>query len=138
MLNLSVVSMVKIIFPSCDAYLFQKNLVVRLIARLGFDKFLGPPLGIDYKYLILLRVGAMALIWSLWLCRNDNFFNGKNYSLLQVIYRCTGTLRIWSQLHHLEDHDLFTEVCTRLEDTARHLFSQHVWQHNLWIGPPPS
>jgi hypothetical protein len=69
--------MVKIIFPSCDAYLFQKNLVVRLIARLGFDKFLGPPLGIDYKYLILLRVGAMALISSLWLCRNDKFLMAK-------------------------------------------------------------
>jgi hypothetical protein len=24
--------------------------------------------GIDYKYMILLRVGAMVLIWSLWLC----------------------------------------------------------------------
>jgi hypothetical protein len=91
---------------------------------------------IDYKYMILLRVGAMALIWSLWLCRNDKVFNDKNCSLLQVIYRCTGTLRVWSQLHRLEDHDLFTEVCTRLEDTARHLFSQHGWHHNLWIGPP--
>jgi hypothetical protein len=33
--------------------------------------------GIDYKYKILLRVGAMALIWSLWLCRNDKVFNEK-------------------------------------------------------------
>jgi hypothetical protein len=72
--------------------------------------------------MILLKVGAMALIWSLWLCRNDKVFNNKNCSLLQVISWCTGTLRIWSQLHRLEDHDLFTEVCTRLEDTARHLF----------------
>jgi hypothetical protein len=38
--------------------------------------------GIDYKYMILLRVGAVALIWSLWLCRNDKFFNDKNCSLL--------------------------------------------------------
>jgi hypothetical protein len=80
----------------------------------------------------------MALIWSLWLCRNDKVFNDKNCSLLQVIYRCTGTLRVWLQLHRLADHDLFTEVCTRLEDTARHLFSLHGWQHNLRIGPPPS
>jgi hypothetical protein len=92
--------------------------------------------GIDYKYRILLRVGAMALIWSLWLCRNDKVFNNKDSSLLQVIYRCTGTLRIWSQLHRVEVHDLFTEVCTRLEDTARDLFSRHGWQHNLRIGPP--
>jgi hypothetical protein len=92
--------------------------------------------GIDYKYMILLRVGAMALIWSLWLCRNDKVFNNKVLSLLQVIYRCMGTLRIWSQLHRVEVHDLFTEVCTRLEDTARDLFSRHGWQHNLRIGPP--
>jgi hypothetical protein len=93
--------------------------------------------GIDYKYLILLRVRAMALIWSLWLCRNDKVFNDKNCFLLQVIYQCTRTLRIWSQLHRLEDRDLFMEVCTRLEDTVRRLFSQHGLQHNLRIGPPP-
>jgi hypothetical protein len=48
--------------------------------------------GIDSKYRILLKVGAMALIWSLWLCRNDKVFDNKSSSLLQVIYRCTGTL----------------------------------------------
>jgi hypothetical protein len=39
-------------------------------------------LGIDYKYMILLRVGAMALIWSLWLYRNDKVFSDKNCTLL--------------------------------------------------------
>jgi hypothetical protein len=68
--------------------------------------------GIDNKYRILLRVGAMSLIWSLWLCRNDKVFDNKSSSLLQVIYRCTGTLRLWSQLHRSEDHDFFSEVCT--------------------------
>jgi hypothetical protein len=94
--------------------------------------------GIDNKYIILLRVGAMALIWSLWLYRNDKIFNNKSPSFLQVIYRCTGTFRLWSQLHRSEDHDLFSEVCTRLVDTARDLFSCHGWQHNLRIGPPPA
>jgi hypothetical protein len=50
--------------------------------------------GIDYKYMILLRVGAMTLIWLLWLCRNDKKFNDKNCSLLQVIYHCTRKLRV--------------------------------------------
>jgi hypothetical protein len=94
--------------------------------------------GIDYKYITLLRVGAMALIWSLWLRRNDKVFYNKNSSLLQVIYRCACTLGLWSQLHRMEDHDLFSELCTRLEDTARYLFSRHGWQHNLRIGHPPS
>jgi hypothetical protein len=78
--------------------------------------------GIDYKYIILLKGGAMALIWSLWLCRNDKKFNDKNCSILKVIYLCTRILRVWSPLHRLEDHDLFTEVCTRLEDAARYFF----------------
>ena len=52
--------------------------------------------GIDHKYKILLRVGAIAIIWSLWLCRNDFVFNNKNFSLMQVIYRGTNTLRSWS------------------------------------------
>jgi hypothetical protein len=81
--------------------------------------------------MILLRVGAIALIWSFWLCRDDKVFNNKNSSILQVIYRCTGTLCLWSQLHRAKDHDLFTEMCPCLEDTARDLFSRHGCQHNL-------
>jgi hypothetical protein len=79
--------------------------------------------GIDYKYRILLRVGAMALIWSLWLCRNDKVFNDKNYTLLQVIYWCTGTLRIWSQLHRLED-ELVGPTCKPLSSVYLFLLSE--------------
>ena len=92
--------------------------------------------GIDHKYIILLRVGAIAFIWSLWLCRNDKVFNDKNSSSMQVIFRCANTLRLWSSLARVEDRDLFTEVCSRLEHTARDIFSQHGWQRDLRIGPP--
>ena len=54
--------------------------------------------GIDHRFRTFLRVGALAVIWSLWLCRNDKVFNDKSTSLMQVIYRCTGTLRSWSSL----------------------------------------
>jgi hypothetical protein len=81
-----------------------------------------------------IRVGAIAFIWSLWLCRNDKVFNDKNSSFLQVIYRATGTLRLWSSLQHLQDRDLYTEVCARLEATARDTFSQHGWPHSLRIS----
>jgi hypothetical protein len=60
-----------------------------------FDNWLR---GIDNKYRILIRVGALALIWSFWLCRNDLIFNSKNSSPLQVIYRCTSMLRLWLPL----------------------------------------
>jgi hypothetical protein len=52
-------------------------------------------------------------------------FNDENSSILQVIYRAIDTLRSWSSLQRLEDRDLFTEVCARLEATARDTFSQH-------------
>ena len=94
--------------------------------------------GVDHRFKRLIRVGAIAVIWSLWLCRNDKVFNDKNSSLTQIIYRSTATLRSWSLLQRVEHHDLFTEVCTKLEDTARDFLSQHGWQHNLRIGPPLS
>ena len=93
--------------------------------------------GIDHKYRTIIRVGAIAVIWSLWLCRNDKIFNDKNASLLQVIYRCTSLLRSWSMLQRVEFRDLFMEVSARLETTARDIFTQHGWRNDLRIGPPP-
>jgi hypothetical protein len=42
---------------------------------------------------------------------------------MQVIYQCTAMLRSWPSLYRVEHRDLFTEVSTRLEDTARDIFS---------------
>ena len=89
--------------------------------------------GIDKKYKTVIRVGAIAVIWSLWLCRNDKVFNDKNASLMQVIYRCTSTLRAWSALQRVEHRDLFLEVASRLEAAARELLCPHGWQHRLRI-----
>jgi hypothetical protein len=94
--------------------------------------------GIDNRFRTHIRVGALAIIWSLWLYRNDKVFNDKVSSPLQVIYRCTGTFRLWSSLQRVEHRGLFTEVCAWLEALARDTFSQHGWQHNLRIEPPPS
>jgi hypothetical protein len=58
-----------------------------------------------------IRVGAIVFIWSLWLCRNDKVFNDKYSSILQVINRAIGTLRLWLSLQRLHDRDLYTEVC---------------------------
>lgn len=64
-------------------------------------------LGIDDKYIILLRVGTLTLILLLWLCRNDLVFNGKKSSSLHVIYRCTSLLCKWVPLQHMENRGLF-------------------------------
>jgi hypothetical protein len=94
--------------------------------------------GIDIRFRMLIRVGALAVTWSLWLCRNDKVFNDKNCSLLQVIYRCTGILHLRSPLQWMEHCNLFMEVRTQLEATVRDTFSLHGWPHNLRIGHPPS
>jgi hypothetical protein len=88
---------------------------------------------IDNRFKKHIRVGAIAFIWSIWLCRNDKVFNDKNSSMLQVIYRAIGTLCLWSSLQRLYDRDLYTEVCARLEATVRDTFSQHGWPHSLRI-----
>ena len=46
---------------------------------------------IDHKYIILLRVGAIAIIWSLWLCRNDKVL------MTKILLSCT--LSIGVQIH---------------------------------------
>ena len=94
--------------------------------------------GIPNRFKTLIWVGAYALLWSLWLCRNNLIFNDKNASPLQVIFRCTHSLHTWSTLQQAEHQPLFKAVCTRLEQAAMEVFSQHGWQHNLRIHPPPS
>jgi hypothetical protein len=86
--------------------------------------------GIENRFKKHIRVGAIAFIWSLWLCRNDKVFNDKNSSILQVIY----TLRLWLSLQRPQDRDFYMEVYARLKATARDTFSQHRWSHSLRIG----
>ena len=94
--------------------------------------------GILNRVKTLLRVGGYALLWSLWLCWNNLVFNNINSSALQVIFRCTHSLRMWSTLQRTEYQPLSKVVCMRLERVAKEVFTQHGWQHNLRMGPPPS
>jgi hypothetical protein len=80
---------------------------------------------VDSMFKTLIRVGMIAVVLSLWLCRHEKVFNDKNSSCMQVIYRCTTLLRSWSPLHRLEDCDIFTEVSTRLKNMAKKFISQH-------------
>jgi hypothetical protein len=92
--------------------------------------------GISNRFRTQIRVGVIALLWALWLCRNNLVFEGKNSSPLQVIFHCTHFFLMSSMLHRTEYETLFKTVCTWLERVAR-FFTQHGWQHNLRIGPPP-
>jgi hypothetical protein len=80
-------------------------------------------------------VGTIIVIWLLWLCTNDNVFNDKNASRMQVIYRCTTMCRSWSPLQRVEHRKLFMGIFKPLDHMARNVFS-NMGQHNLRIGPP--
>lgn len=93
--------------------------------------------GIDRRDRVHIRMGAIALLWSLWLCRNNLVFNAKLSTPMQVIFHCSHLLRSWSTLQKPEHRALYTEVCLRLEQVARDIFSHHGWRHSMRIEPPP-
>jgi hypothetical protein len=105
----SVIQVDSTLFPPCSITNIFRNWLNR----------------IDNRFKKHIRVGVIAFIWSLWLCRNDKVFDDKNFSILQVIYRVIGTLRLWSYLQRPQDRDLYMEVCARLEATVRNTFSQY-------------
>lgn len=88
---------------------------------------------VDCRYKTIIQVGAIAVAWSLWLCRNDKVFNDNFFSIMQVIYRCTNLLFSWSPLQCLEDRDLFMELTTWLKNTDKEFIFQHGWLHSCRI-----
>lgn len=46
---------------------------------------------------------------------------------MQVIYWCTALLLSWSALQCMEEHELFMEVSTRLENTVKEFVTRHAW-----------
>jgi hypothetical protein len=51
--------------------------------------------GIDLRFRTLIRVGAVAVIWSLWLVKNDKIYNDNKCSLLHIINMCISMLCLW-------------------------------------------
>jgi hypothetical protein len=63
--------------------------------------------GIDFRGRILIHLGAIALLWALWLVINYMNFNAANSYAMQVIFHCTHFLQQWYTLERLEHRDLF-------------------------------
>ena len=73
------------------------------------------------------------MLWSLWLCRNKVIFEANQCSPMQVIFHCAHLLREWSSLQKPEHRDLYTAVCSRLEQVAKDIFFLHGWRHDRRI-----
>jgi hypothetical protein len=71
----------------------------------------------DHMFQIVIRLGALTIIWSLWLYKNDKIFNDRFFYLMNVTYRCTIVLRSKPSPWRVEYRDLFIEVSTQWEDT---------------------
>ena len=85
--------------------------------------------GIPKQFKNLILVGAAALCWSVWLCRNAAVFENKNSSFLQVLYRTTHWLRTWATLQQPTSQEAFVVASRFLEQVAKDIFSQaHGWR----------
>lgn len=72
-----------------------------------------------------LLVGAVALCWEIWLCRNDAIFcRTTPNSYLQVIFRGTFWAWRWSQLSKEEKENFIAKVSGKLEGVMLEFFYQ--------------
>jgi len=66
--------------------------------------------GIPKKLKPLVLVGAAALCWSVWLCRNTVIFDNKQFSFLQVIFSTMHWLRTWAILQWPSFQEVLVET----------------------------
>ena len=80
-------------------------------------------------------VGAAALCWAIWRCRNDIVFNKTKYSsFMQTTFRVTYWLRLWAQLQHKDTIKvMFRRASLALEVVALEI-ANYGWKQNLRVG----
>jgi len=79
----------------------------------------------DYKPLVL--VGAAALCWSAWRCRNAVVFYNKKHSFLQVIFATTHWLRTWAILQRPSSQDILVAAAHFFGPGGQGLFCPSAW-----------
>jgi len=79
-------------------------------------------IGIPKEYKPLVLLGAAALCWSVWLCRNIVVFDNKKSSFLQVIYSSTHWLCTWTILQKLTLQDKLVAASHFLAQVAKDFF----------------
>ena len=91
--------------------------------------------GIEFELARDIRVGLCALLWAFWNCRNYLVFNRTtNIHFLQVIFRATTLIRMWSILTPTEAREHLVTGSVRWEMVARDIFNQFGWRSCNRIG----
>ena len=97
------------------------------------------PLNVNHKFTYWLNglrkqrkyqalVGACAILWAIWLTRNDITFNcARVSSSLQVLFRGTYWIQFWALLQKEEERPLVLEGCRALECSAMEIFALNGW-----------
>ncbi|KQJ96815.1 hypothetical protein BRADI_3g27261v3, partial [Brachypodium distachyon] len=85
--------------------------------------------GVDKTLRPLILVGATAVFWSIWLCRNDIVFDKKKmHSCMQVLLLCTNWLRLWALLQKVQHKELMESGAKRLEWITREFMFRFGWR----------
>ena len=90
----------------------------------------------DCKSKTQLLCGVYALCWALWLSRNDIVFDNSPMKIyMQVLFRATHWLRMWSLLQKCDDDtNLLKDACRSLETTTMQIFANHGWRFSKRIA----
>ena len=73
-------------------------------------------------------VGACAILWAIWLTRNDITFNcAWVSSSLQMLFRGTYCIRFWALLQKEEEKPPVLKGCRALECLAMEVFASNGW-----------
>jgi hypothetical protein len=88
------------------------------------------------KYNTLLLTSDAALLWAIWLTRNEVVFDKyKPKSLLQVLFRGTHWLRQWANLQRHDDRkDQLISVAQHLETSTLEFFGSNGWLSQRHVG----
>ena len=86
--------------------------------------------GVDLNTKNLIITGVSVLCWAIWISRNDLVFNkAQMFTYLQVLFRGTHWLRLWTQLQRSDDSaNLLRRACRHLETMAMHFFAYRGWR----------
>ena len=91
--------------------------------------------GIESETARHIRVGVCALLWAIWNCRNDLAFNRTTtIHFLQVLFRDTALIRMWSLLTPTEARERLVTGSVRWEMVARDIFNRFGWRSCNRIG----
>jgi hypothetical protein len=77
----------------------------------------------------LILVGIGAILWGIWLSRNDVVFDKRQVlSYMQVIYRATHWTKTWAIFQKEEDRQKLQDACRLLEIVTMEIFARHGWR----------